>query len=210
MNASARKKHSPYMEWAKTRSHAKYNLATSGLIGVPRTDFPLRLEELEITAPGTYGYGPLQQRIAKHAGVPEECVVAATGTSMANHLAMAAVLDPGDEVVDRAAGLRTASRRRGVSRSAREAHSSPVRNWICALTWPTLQSAITPATRLIVLTNLHNPSGALISDGNASRDWRNRPSRWSACVGRRSLSRNAVWASSAVLLSHRQVHRPGQ
>ena len=31
------------------------------------------------------------ERLAKKAGVPVNCVVAATGTSMANHLAMAAV-----------------------------------------------------------------------------------------------------------------------
>ena len=34
-----------------------------------------------------------------HTGAPEECIVTATGTSMANHLAMAAVLAPGDEVL---------------------------------------------------------------------------------------------------------------
>src|ERR1700722_6205196 len=99
MSGSERTKRSLYMEWAKTRSHARFNLATSGLLGVPRSEFPVRLEDLEITAPGAYGYGPLQQRLAQHSGVSEECVVAATGTSMANHLAMAAVLDPGDEVL---------------------------------------------------------------------------------------------------------------
>ena len=52
MTVAPRQKGSPYMEWAKTRSHAKYNLATSGLIGVPRAEFPLTLDELEITAPG--------------------------------------------------------------------------------------------------------------------------------------------------------------
>ena len=99
MSSSASTKRSLYMEWAKTRSHAKYNLSTSGLIGVPRTEFPLQLDELEITAPGNYGYAPLQRLLAEHTGVPEPCVVAAAGTSMANHLAMAAVVDPGDEVL---------------------------------------------------------------------------------------------------------------
>ena len=99
MSGAARTKRSLYMEWAKTRSHAKYNLSTSGLLGVPRREFPVNLDELEITAPGNYGYAPLERRLAEHAGVPEECVVAAAGTSMANHLAMAALLDPGDEVL---------------------------------------------------------------------------------------------------------------
>jgi aspartate/methionine/tyrosine aminotransferase len=99
VSTSARTKRSLYMEWAKTRSHAKFNLATSGLMSVPFAEFPVRLEELEITAPGAYGYEPLRERLARHAGVSGECVVAATGTSMANHLAMAAILEPGDEVL---------------------------------------------------------------------------------------------------------------
>src|SRR5208282_3773214 len=37
MSGSERTKRSVYMEWAKKRSHAKFNLATSGLMGVPRS-----------------------------------------------------------------------------------------------------------------------------------------------------------------------------
>jgi aspartate/methionine/tyrosine aminotransferase len=162
MTRSSRTKRSPYMEWAKTRSHAKYNLATSGLLGVPRAEFPVNLDELEITAPGNYGYAPLVRRLAEHASVPEQCVVASAGTSMANHLAMAAVLDPGDEVlieqpaygplldVANYLGMR-------VKRLARRFEAR------FAIGLEELQRAITTSTRLIVLTNLHNPSGALLS-----------------------------------------------
>jgi aspartate/methionine/tyrosine aminotransferase len=162
MSGSGQTKRSVYMEWAKTRSHARFNLATSGLLSVPRTDFPVRLEDLEITAPGAYGYERLQQRLARHNGVPEECVVAATGTSMANHLAMAAVLDAGDEVLieqpvygpllDVAEYLRAR-----VKRIARRFETG------FALDPTEIERAITSETRLIVLSNLHNPSGALIA-----------------------------------------------
>ena len=157
-----RTKRSRYMEWAKTCSHAKYNLATSGLIGIPRPEFPLNLNELEITAPGGYGYAPLQQRLAQHAGVPEECIVAAAGTSMANHLSMAAVLEPGDEVLlERPAygPLLDVAEYLGarVKRLPRRFESS------FAIDLDELQRSLTPATRLVVLTNLHNPSGALLS-----------------------------------------------
>ena len=162
MSSSARTKRSPYMEWAKTRSHAKYNLATSGLIGVPRAEFPLTLDELEITAPGNYGYAPLQRRLAEHTGVPEQCVVAAAGTSMANHLAMAAVLDPGDEVlVEQPAygPLLDLANYLGV-RIKRLRRRFEAR---FAIGLEELERAISTSTRLIVLTNLHNPSGALLS-----------------------------------------------
>jgi hypothetical protein len=149
------------MEWAKTHSHAKHNLATSGLLNVPFTEFPLQLENLELTAPGGYGYEPLIQRLARHAGVPEECVVTATGTSLANHLAMAAVLEPGDEVLielpvygpilDVAQYL--GARIKRISRRPENEF---------AINPAEIARAISPETRLIALTNLHNPSGALI------------------------------------------------
>ena len=44
-------------------------------------------------------YAPLRERIAQRYGVPVEQVVAADGTSMANFLAMAALIAPGDEVL---------------------------------------------------------------------------------------------------------------
>ena len=150
------------MEWAKTRSHARFNLATSGVISVPVAEFPLRSEELEITAPGGYGYEPLQQRLARHHGVAAECVVAATGTSMANHLALAAVLDPGDEVVieQPAYGpLLDVANYLGahVKRLPRKFETG------FALDPAEIEKAVTSKTRLIVLSNLHNPSGARLS-----------------------------------------------
>ena len=158
----ARTKRSLYMEWAKSNSHAKYNLATSGLMGVSRGEFPLDVRELDITAPGGYGHAPLLARLAVHTGVTEDCIVTAAGTSMANHLAMAAVLDPGDEVVleQPAYGpLLDVANYLGarVKRLPRRFESR------FSISLDELQRAITTSTRLVVLTNLHNPSGALLS-----------------------------------------------
>ncbi|HEY2799800.1 MAG TPA: pyridoxal phosphate-dependent aminotransferase [Chthoniobacterales bacterium] len=160
MNLPNEKKISRYMEWAKLSSAAPFNLATSGLTNVLRTEFPLRLEDLEITG-GGYGYAPLLERIAQHSGAPIECVVTAAGTSMANHLAMATLLEPEDEVVleEPAYGLLLdvlcylRARARRVPR--RE-------DYDFAISLGDMEAALTPATRLVVLTNLHNPTGALI------------------------------------------------
>src|ERR1700735_4555613 len=78
--------HSPYLVWVKTQPHAKYNLATSGVMNFSLAQLPVRLENLEISGqtPG-YGYAPLQESLARHAKVPKECVVAAIRTSMAKH-----------------------------------------------------------------------------------------------------------------------------
>ena len=160
MNRLEKRKRSPYMEWAKLSSSARFNLATSGLTSVPITEFPLCVEELEITG-GGYGYGPLLERIARHTGAPMECIVTAEGTSMANHLAMAALIEPGDEVVieqptyglllDLAHYL--GARVRRVPRPFEDEF---------AISLGEMAAGITPQTRLIVLTNLHNPTGALI------------------------------------------------
>lgn len=160
MTAAARTKRSVYMEWAKRHSHARFTLATSGVTGVTMREFPLDINEVQVTSPGGYGYAPLQERLARHSNVPVECVVAATGTSMANHLAMAAVLDPGDEVVieepvygpmlDVAEYL--GARVKRVPRRVENGF---------ALEPAAFEKTVTRDTRLIVLSNLHNPSGAL-------------------------------------------------
>src|ERR1041384_3522136 len=89
---------SAYMNWAKTRSAAKFNLATSGLGNLKLRELRVSLDDLEITD-GGYGYQPLIQSIAARYRVPPEAVVTAAGTSFANHLAMAALIKPGDEIL---------------------------------------------------------------------------------------------------------------
>ncbi|MGH9704717.1 MAG: pyridoxal phosphate-dependent aminotransferase [Candidatus Acidiferrales bacterium] len=154
---------SPYMEFAKLRSHARFNLATSGLAGLPLSDLPVRLEDLQLSSPGGYGYPPLMERLAKKAGVPVNCVVAATGTSMANHLAMAGILEPGDEVLIEhptyellvtVAEYLGARVRRFPRRFEDGFRVDPGE----------VAKAMTPRTQLIVLTNFHNPSGVRIDD----------------------------------------------
>src|SRR5215467_15805134 len=58
-----------YIEWAKLHAGAKYNLAASGVKGVPLSELPVRLQELELSAGGSYGYGPLLERLAARYGV---------------------------------------------------------------------------------------------------------------------------------------------
>jgi aspartate/methionine/tyrosine aminotransferase len=154
--------HSPYLVWVKTQPHARFNLATSGVSNLSLSQLPVRLEDLEISGqtPG-YGFAPLQEKLAKHAGVPKECVVAAIGTSMANYLVYAGTLEPGDDVLVEhpaygpmieAAELAGAH----VIRFQRHFENG------FAVDPAEIERALTPKTRLIVLTNLHNPSGAFV------------------------------------------------
>ncbi|HEV3470957.1 MAG TPA: aminotransferase class I/II-fold pyridoxal phosphate-dependent enzyme [Pyrinomonadaceae bacterium] len=161
-------KGSPYQQWAKTRSQARYNLASSGLKNYPLAELPAKLEDLELSGPGGYGYEPLQAALAAKCQVAPECVVAATGTSMANHLVMAALLEPGDEVlVERPAyePLVAVAQYLGakVRRFARTFEAG------FSVDPELLGRSASARTRLIVLTNLHNPSGALADEGTLRR-----------------------------------------
>ena len=89
---------SSYMHWAKTKSTARFNLATSGMPDLSIRDLRVSLDDLELTS-GGYGYGPLVERIGARYRVDRNSIVTAAGTSFANHLAMAALLKPGDEVL---------------------------------------------------------------------------------------------------------------
>jgi aspartate/methionine/tyrosine aminotransferase len=156
---------SPYLEWAKLKSHAKFNLATSGLDGYPLAKLPVNIEDLEISAAGSYGYPPLQERLARRSGVAPECVVAANGTSMANHLAMAALIEPGDEVLIEqptyepiiTAAEYFGARIRRFPRPTEKGFQLDLQE---------LDRIITPATRMIILSNLHNPTGARTCDAD--------------------------------------------
>jgi len=165
MTAAREVMSSSYMNWAKTSSVAKYNLATSGLGNLKLRDLRVSLDDLEITD-GGYGYQPLIQSIAKRYRVAPEEVVTAAGTTFANHLAMAALINPGDEVLFEQPAyepMLALARYLGadVKRFSRKFENRFLPEG--------LESLVSRNTRLIVITNLHNPSGVLIDDSRLKR-----------------------------------------
>src|SRR5215472_5051472 len=158
-----RHKHSDYMHWSKTQSRARFNLATSGVAPFPLRELPVNLESLEINGTNDYGYAPLQQAIAAHHGVNPECVVESAGTSMANHLAMAAIIEPGDEVlIEHPAYGPILDVAHYLEANMKRFRRAEENGWV--VDSGEILHAITPKTRLIVITNLHNPTSALTPD----------------------------------------------
>jgi len=161
--ARIRAMNSEYIEWAKTQAHATYNLANSGMTPYPLKELPVKIEDLEINGPSLYGYEPLQSALAKKCGVETDCVVAAVGTTMANFLVMAATIEAADEVLIEepayepllnVARYLGAEIKRFPRRFAEGFQVDPQE----------ISRAITSRTRLIVITNLHNPSNAFIEE----------------------------------------------
>jgi aspartate/methionine/tyrosine aminotransferase len=153
---------SSYMHWAKTSSAARYNLATSGLGNLKLRELRVSLDDLEITD-GGYGYQPLIRSIGERYRVAAESIVTAAGTTFANHLAMAALISPGDEVLFEHPAYEpmfAAARYLGanVKRFSRTFENG------FGILPDELDTLASRSTRLIVLTNLHNPSGVLIDD----------------------------------------------
>src|SRR5436305_2857002 len=155
-----RHKQSDYMHWSKTQSGARFNLATSGVAPFPLRDLPVNIEKLEINGQNSYGYAPLQEAIAAHYGVNPGCVVESAGTSMANHLAMAAILEPGDEVlVEYPAYRPILDVARYLEADVKRFRRVEENGW--AVDPAEVRRCVTPKTRLIVITNLHNPTSVL-------------------------------------------------
>lgn len=150
------------MHWAKTRPPVKYDLALSGVLNLPFAELQVTLEDLALDGPNAYGYRPLVEALASHCRVsPDMVVTVSGGTSMANHLAMAALVGHGDEVLIEEPTYEpllavAAYLGAGVKRFPRRFADG------FRVDVETLAKQITPRTRLIVLTNLHNPSSVLV------------------------------------------------
>ena len=154
---------SDYMHWAKFKPPVKYQLTSSEVPHFRMDRLPVSLADLDMDGASHPRYVPLREAIGRRYGFPTERIVAADGTSMANFLAMAALITPGDDVlVERPTYeplIGAASFLGGRITRFERKHADAFR-----LDIDEVERALTPATRLIVLTNLHNPSGVLIDE----------------------------------------------
>ena len=150
---------STYMHWAKNQSPVRYHLASSEVPHVALDRLPLTIADLSLDGASRHRYLPLREAIAVRQGVAPDQVVIANGTSMANFLAMATLIAPGDEVLVEtpayepmvAAASFLGGQIRAFARSAADGFR---------LDPAAVEAAITPRTRLILITNLHNPTSA--------------------------------------------------
>src|SRR5688572_9425042 len=148
---------SEYMHWAKTRSTAKFNLATSGLNNLSLSDLEFSESELEITGLDGYGYEPLIQELSQRYRVDPKSIVTAAGTSLADHLAMAALIDPGDEVlIERPTYEPILALAQYLGANVQRFERNYQDGF--GIQPEEIEKLVNERTRLIVLTNFHNPS----------------------------------------------------
>jgi aspartate/methionine/tyrosine aminotransferase len=149
-----------YLVWAKRRPHPANDLARSDVNGPALDELPGWRAALELSGRNDEGWPPLVEAIASRYGVSTDSVATAMGTSGANFLVCAALLRPGDDVlvespaydpllaVPRMLGARLVRFERRFEDGFR---IDPVR----------VAAAMTPATRLVIITSPHNPAGTV-------------------------------------------------
>jgi aspartate/methionine/tyrosine aminotransferase len=153
--------HAPYMEWAKSRPSPRFDLAGSNILGCSLDDLPGAGDALALSGKNDDGYAPLVEAIGARYAVRATQIATAQGTSGANFIVCAALLEPGDDVlVERpgydpllGAAQLLGARTRRFDRGFSDGY---------ALDPGRVRHALTPETRLIVLTTPHNPTSAVI------------------------------------------------
>jgi aspartate/methionine/tyrosine aminotransferase len=163
MNDSHTDAVSQYLAWAKLHSNARFNLASSGVMDYPLAELPVDIGDLEIGGTDAYGFRPLMKRLAAKSGVAEECVVSTIGTSMANYIALTALVHRGDEVlIERPTYDPLLAILEHIGAKVCRFERRPEKGFRLGL--GELERRLTPQTRLVILCNLHNPSSALADD----------------------------------------------
>lgn len=147
----------PYMDWAKSHPRPRFDLCGSNLAPCTIDDLPGAREALEPNGDNDHGYAPLIESIAGHYSTTTDRVALASGASGANFLVLAALLAPGDEgLIEKPAydPLPGAARLLGarVTRFERRFETGFAVDAEC------VDDAITPKTRLVVITHPHNPA----------------------------------------------------
>jgi len=155
-------------QWLETRaSKAAYNLAYSNIPGIGFEDFS---EMTGYQIPSAFDLNKSEQTgaemltavLCENYDCEESSVVSTTGGSEANFLVFLSLLEPGDEVIVEQPGYEPLWKTPTV-------FGTQVRFWErrfednYQLDLEALKEIITRKTKLIVLTNLHNPSGVLAS-----------------------------------------------
>jgi aspartate/methionine/tyrosine aminotransferase len=161
-----------YLRWAKTHPRARIDLARSGVQPCPPSALGLAARDLVVSLPVRDGYAPLRDAIARRYGVAsDEVFTVSGGTSFANWFACAAPLDGcrrGSEVIVERPTYEPLLRiPEALGCRIRRLDRRHDERW--AIDLERFASLVTQRTRLAIVSNLHNPSGARIDPATLGR-----------------------------------------
>lgn len=152
-----------YLNWYKNTRHHTYAIGASGILPCKTAELPFIKWNLEINGNYGYGYAPLSEAIAKRYQVSPKNIVTTVGTSMANFIVMASLLKADDEVLlEHPVYDPILQILEYLNVNIKRLHRNFENKFQIDLN--ELQDKITDKTKMIILTNLHNPSGALLTN----------------------------------------------
>lgn len=155
---------SPYLEWIKDLQMPPLNLGMSGMRFEGNLDaLGLKAGEVPVAVHHDYGLPEFIDALSGRCSVPKRNIISGIGTSGANFHVFCALLSPGDEVIVETPvydPLPFALKQAGAV--VKFVPRRPENSW--RLDPDDLKSIMTNRTRAVVITNLHNPTGALMSD----------------------------------------------
>lgn len=145
-----------YLRWAwQFFGKTEHDLASSGTPPVGAVE-PRVVDDQEALP-------VLRAAMARYNDVPEASVVPALGTSHAIFLTYAALLAPGDEVLVETPGYEPLTRAAlGLGARVRTFERPETEGF--AVDPARIAAAMTPRTRVVVVSTLHNPSGVRVPD----------------------------------------------
>lgn len=156
-------------QWVKRQPDDCLDLASSGVHG-PLTVRELGIDpgDLPLSGPNPYGYGPLKEVLAAMFGVGTERVVVTPGASLANYAVMAALTEAGDAVMVESPCYQPFVRVAQVCTGREPAFLPRVRSQRYTFALPDVTlTELKP--KLLILTNLHNPSGMRLDLADLAR-----------------------------------------
>ena len=155
---------SPYLEWIKALEFPKYNLGMSGLYYTGSIkDLGLKAAEIKVNQPGMYGARCLIEALSARNEVPPENIFITQGTSGVNYLLFKTLFSAGDEVLVETPVYDPLPAALQAVGAIPVFLPRPRVNGF-QLDEALIGKLLTPKTKALLITNLHNPTGVSISE----------------------------------------------
>lgn len=166
-----------YLEWARNyMGRVKYDLARSNVKPLTKEELGLTLDQVELSCPEEEGLPELRDLLARRYGLPRSQLLVTSGATMGIFLACTTVINRGEEVLLESPNyepLYRAAMHAGAEVKILERRFE--RGFQLEL--EEVERKVGRATRAVLLTNLHNPSGVatspekLMTLGQIARDY---------------------------------------
>ncbi len=158
-----------YITWAKAHHEVRYNLASSGVAPPSLETLGVALDDFSLTGEDEEGWAPLIERIARRYEVRSSQVALAQGMSMANHMVCALFLKPGDHVLLEHPCYEPLHLVPRFFHADVDFFERP-RDDQFRLSSALIEEKLTDHTRLVILSNLHNPTRPVLECRRARAD----------------------------------------